>query len=418
MKPAPARQSRVLISAYACNPYEGSEPQTGWAVANSLSLIGYEVVVLTRTNNREAIESSIANDRVEWPGGPPSFEYLDLPQPIQRIKQRAGLLRTYYYLWQLKAFGRGRELTRESRFDATLHITFGSCWFPSSLALLRIPFVWGPVGGGETIPLAFVGSLGWRGIIYETGRAAAKLRGRMDPLVRLTARRSRFALGTTNETVAQLRRLGCRQADLLPRMSLSSRELAELRELGSPPDNPFRFLCIGRLLDWKGFHLALKAFAAAGIPDSRLWIIGDGPAGTRLKQLAKRLGIEEQTHFLGALSRSDTLATLGAAHVLVHPSLHDSGSWVAAEAMAAGRPVICLNLGGPGVIVSDQAGYRVEPGSPRQAVRDIAAAMRELAADPNRRRAMGIAGQKRIEAQFNWEARGSLIGAVLDKATE
>ena len=267
------------------------------------------------------------------------------------------------------------------------------------------------------MPFAFIGSLGLKGIIYEIGRAAAKLRGRLDPLVRITARRSRVALGTTNETVAQLKKLGCSQAGLLPRMSLSDQAITELRELPDPPDNPFRLLCIGRLLHWKGFHLALKAFASAGIPDSTLWIVGDGPAATGLKLLTKRLGIEDKTRFLGSLSRSDTLATLASVHALVHPSLHDSGSWVAAEAMAARRPVICLNLGGPGVIVSDEAGFRVDAGRPGEAVRDLAKAMRELAADPQKRRTMGLAGQMRIETQFSWEARGSLIAAALDIAT-
>lgn len=268
------------------------------------------------------------------------------------------------------------------------------------------------------MPAAFLGSLGLKGILYELGRVAGKWRGRLDPFVRATARRSRVALGTTVETVSQLSKLGCRDVALLPRMSLSAGALTQLGELSNPPDKPIRFVCIGRLLPWKGFHLALEAFASAAIPESSLWIVGDGPARARLQRQATRLGIQDKTRFLGVLSRSETLATLGAAHVLVHPSLHDSGSWVAAESMAAGRPVICLNLGGPGVIVSDDSGYRIEATTPHEVVQEISRAMVELSEDSQKRQSMGLAGQIRAHGQFSWEARGAMIASALATAAQ
>lgn len=83
---------------------------------------------------------------------------------------------------------------------------------------------------------------------------------------------------------------------------------------------------MGRLIHWKGFHLGLRAFAVANIADSEYWIVGDGPKREELKLLAKELGVEDKVHFWGFLPRSETLQKLGESHVLVHPSLHDSGA--------------------------------------------------------------------------------------------
>jgi glycosyltransferase involved in cell wall biosynthesis len=47
--------------------------------------------------------------------------------------------------------------------------------------------------------------------------------------------------------------------------------------------------------------------------------------------------------------------------VLLFPALHDSGGMVALEAMRHGLPVVCLKLGGPSALVSDDCGRVVDP---------------------------------------------------------
>jgi len=136
-----------------------------------------------------------------------------------------------------------------------------------------------------------------------------------------------------------------------------------------------RFISMGRLLHWKGFHLGLQSFAKANLPDAEYWILGIGPEQARLKRLAEQLKIAHQVKFWDRLPREESLQKLAQSHVLVHPSLHDSGGWVCIEAMATGRPVICLNLGGPGVQVTDETGIKVLAQTPEQAVQDLAQAM-------------------------------------------
>jgi glycosyltransferase involved in cell wall biosynthesis len=166
---------------------------------------------------------------------------------------------------------------------------------------------------------------------------------------------------------------------------------------------------MARLLHWKGLHLGLQAFAQARLIQAEYWVVGDGVERDRLQALARELGIAPQVRFFGRLSRRETLDKLSASHVLVHPSLHDSGGWVCLEAMAAGRPVICLDLGGPAVQVTAQTGMKIPAHNPQQAVAGIAAAMQRLATDAALRQGMGHAGRQRVREQFAWDVKGRLL---------
>ena len=50
---------KILLSAYACEPNKGSEPEVGWKWATTLSELGHEVYVITRSNNKETIEDCL-----------------------------------------------------------------------------------------------------------------------------------------------------------------------------------------------------------------------------------------------------------------------------------------------------------------------------------------------------------------------
>ena len=51
------KKLKILLSAYACEPNKGSEPEVGWQWALNLSEEGHDVYVITRTNNRRNIDS-------------------------------------------------------------------------------------------------------------------------------------------------------------------------------------------------------------------------------------------------------------------------------------------------------------------------------------------------------------------------
>ena len=308
-----------------------------------------------------------------------------------------------------------RSLHQKFDFDLLHHITYGRYWGPSFLVLLPVPFIWGPVAGGEAAPKAFLQNLSLRAKVYETLRDLAHWLGERDPFVRLTARLSALALTTTEETAQRLHQLKAKDVRMFSNVGLPKEEVSRLITLGVSYSSPVRFMSIGRLLHWKGFHLGLEAFAIAKIESAEYWIIGDGPERKQLEALAKKLGIANKVSFWGAIPRDELLSKVRECHVLVHPSLHDSGGWVCSEMMAAGRPVICLDLGGPAIQVTEEAGFKIPAHTPQQVVHDLAEAMFRLAKDPELQMHMGQAGQKRVSEAYSWETKGQLLAQLYEE---
>ena len=108
---------------------------------------------------------------------------------------------------------------------------------------------------------------------------------------------------------------------------------------------------------------------------------------------------------MGTEISQDALRLLGQVHAFVHPSLHDSGGWVCLEAMGAGRPVLCLDLGGPAIQVTQETGFKVSAYTPDQAVRDMAEAMVQITTDRACCLQMGNAAKARVVESFRWKVR-------------
>jgi glycosyltransferase involved in cell wall biosynthesis len=409
---------KLLLSAYACEPHKGSEPGVGWNMARTLAC-HHDVWVLTRANNRRSIERELPllGGRAGTPADHLHFVYYDLPPWTRWWKRGKRGVQPYYYLWQIGVYPAAARLHREIGFDVIHHVTFGKYWTPSLLALLPAPFVWGPVGGGESAPRAFWGDFSLRGQFYETLRDVGRWLGERDRLVRLTARRSALALAKTESTAERLRRLGAGQVRLLSDVGLPLTEINDLGRLPPATGRPVRFISIGNLLDLKGIHLAIDAFARCGCGDAQYWIVGDGPARPGLQRLAETLGCAARIRFWGRLPRDETLRRLAESHVLVHPCLHESGGGVCVEAMAVGRPVICFDLGGPAMQITDETGVKIPAGRPGEAVRDLAEAMRRLALDPLLRHRLGEAGRRRSLATYQWEHKGEFLETMYRQVT-
>jgi glycosyltransferase involved in cell wall biosynthesis len=399
------RSLKLLMSAYACEPGRGSEPGIGWNTVREAA-VDHEVWVLTSATHRPQIEAEL-RDR---PIPNLNFVYVD---PLgwvydwsQEGKRSHWDVYLHYYLWQIEAYRVAGQLHQQIKFDVAQHVTYLKYSSPSFVSLLPIPFVWGPVGGGESPPAIFEKDLTPRAKLYESLRSFARSVGEFDPFVRLTAHRSRLVLAATEETATRLRKFGVKEVEVRLPIALNKSELEVLTQFVQDDEAPIRFMSIGRLLHWKGFHLGLQAFAQAKLPDTaEYWIVGEGPEAEALRSLAKQLGIAHQVKFLSQLPRTETLEQLRNCFALVHPSLHDSGGFVCLEAMAAACPVICLDLGGPGVMVTPETGFKVPATTPEQVVDVMAKAMVMLVQESDLRKQLGQAARDRVLQKFSWRSK-------------
>lgn len=402
---------KILLSAYACEPNHGSEPGVGWHWAMELAGMGHDVWVLTRKNNRSTIEAELAR----MPSIPNlHFIHYDLPRWARWWKKGNRGVYTYYLLWQWGAYRLAKIVHERERFDRVHHVTFVSVRQPSFMGNLGIPFTFGPVAGGERAPLRLRFGYGVRGFVLDAIRDVMNLMVRFDPLMRRTFRQAKEIYVTSEQS-----------RELIPyrywnktriQLAIGWEESEDGANCRSHDNSPLRILYIGRFLYWKGMHLGLLAFALFldSHSDARLTMLGKGPDEARWKQLANELGITKQVDWIEWMSR-DELPELYARHdALLFPSLHDSGGMVVLEAMAHGLPVVCLDLGGPGVMVDETCGRVVKTAGAgkREIVQALANAMIEIAEDSMLRAYLQKGALNRVSS-FSWK---SIVRSVYERS--
>ncbi|WP_369371108.1 glycosyltransferase family 4 protein [Promicromonospora sp. Populi] len=341
---------RVLMSAYACGPGDEPEAAAGWAFARAAAR-SHRVHVVTRHRFAPAITAELA--REPELAQHLTVEYLDLSERVLARKRRGSDVYWYYVLWQRALARRAAELHRATPFDVGHHVTFANDWLPCGLARVRdLPVVWGPVGGASSIPLRLVRWLGLRGTVTELlrgvltaplravwGDAAARRATVVVAQNETVARRFRRALHVVVEPNAAL-------DDDLPKRARPARPAPE-------SESARRAVFVGRLLAWKGGRLAIEALART--PGWELHVYGTGYERTALERLARRRAVTGRIVFHGHRPRAEVLDAIAGCDAMLFPSMHDQAGWVAAEASALGRPVVCLPLGGVPLLADSNA---------------------------------------------------------------
>lgn len=169
---------------------------------------------------------------------------------------------------------------------------------------------------------------------------------------------------------------------------------------------------IGRLCDVKGQRELIEAVAL--VPDVNVVLVGDdleqgGAYRTKLAELARERNVEDRVHLLGY--RADAGELLDQFDILVLPSWIEGLPGVVLEAMAHAKPVIATPVGGtPELVVDGETGVLVPPRDPAA----LADAITALIADPERARALGLAGRERAEREFSETAMTARVLEVYD----
>ncbi len=342
---------KILLSAYACEPGKGSEPGIGWNWALNLAEL-HEVWVITRSNNKNTIEQGLqCIENVDTL----HFIYCDLPRILSFWKKLPGGIYFYYSLWQLIAFFSARQQHRKISFDIVHHITFGSFRQSSFMGCLGIPFFFGPVGGGESCPFELRSTYPISGKIVDLMRDIANATSKLNPLLWLTFIKAHKIFTKTEHTKS-----------VIPHYFHHKTEIARDIGIESAMQIPKqieakKLLFVGRHIYWKGGHIALLAFhkATQAQPDLELSFAGSGKEERHWKALAEQLNISDKVHWLGQCTKSELDAIYANHHAFLFPSLRDSSGTVLFEAMAHGLPVLCLDLGGPGSIITPECGIKI-----------------------------------------------------------
>jgi glycosyltransferase involved in cell wall biosynthesis len=239
-------------------------------------------------------------------------------------------------------------------------------------------------------------------------------------------RRQQGLADTSPRNRVALERRLCHEVDHV--IATCTDEVAELQALGLPParatiipcgvdteefrpgprrdpDGPPRLLVLGRLVTRKGVGNVVEALAQ--LPGAELVVAGGpapdvmdaDPAVERLRSLAERFGVSDRVRFLGGVARSEVPGLIRDSDVVVAVPWYEPFGIVPLEAMACGRPVVAAAVGGMlDTVVPGVTGEHVTPRDPAA----LAATLRGLLDDPDRRKAYGTAGRDRAVELYDW----------------
>lgn len=374
---------KILLSAYACEPDKGSEPGVGWNWANEIAKLKHSVVVLTRKNNRKSIESFYLHNKKP---NNLNFIYYDVPKWIAWWKKGGRGVRLYYFLWQVGAFFVARSEHRHLKFEQVQHITFVSLRQPSFMGLLGIPFIFGPLAGGDKAPMSLRKGFSLFGKLRDRLRDLANFLVRYDPWMHLSFSTADKILVTSLESKKLVPSVYRSKVSLQLAIGVKVDGKSTIDNKATrKPGESLRLLYVGRFDYLKGLSLALKALHIASQQvDMALTFVGSGPEKGRLESMVIDLSLSDRVTWVDWVPQTQLAEIYRAHDVFVFPSLRDSGGMVVLEAMAEGLPVICLNLGGPGVITTKDCGFCIEAidRSEVDVVEALSEALKLFAGDP------------------------------------
>ncbi len=396
---------KVIVSAYACIPDRGSEEGNGWYYSSLISKEGYRVWCLTRDVGKAEIEQKLQ----QFPHPNLTFVYVTVPRWVDQAYYR-GLLGMYfhYLYWQWATLRVAQKLNREQQFDLVHHVSYTSLQLGSFLYKLKLPFIYGPVGGGQEAPEIMRHYFKDYWIKEKMRSWVSSLMLRFNPGCYQSVRHADYILAWNEDTRLMVNSLG--------REKFVEKEFGGVGE-GFIPSKPiFRpahpgleLVWVGRLMPRKALELSLHGLSKveARLP-IHLTVVGDGEMGQYVPEYIAKYKLENRVTWVGKVDYEQVKEYYKKADVFLFTSLRDTGPAQLMEAMAYSLPVVTLNLHGQAELVDDSTGIRVPITDPETVASDLAKAITWMYVNEDKRIAMGLNAFHFAQKQ-NWESKVSHI---------
>lgn len=396
----------ILATAYAINPYKGSEDGMGWNFVCQIARF-HKVIAITRENNREHIEKYMSeNPQAIYENM--QFLYFDLPYWQRFWKKGSRGAMFYYWLWQKGIVGFIKK--QKLDFDIVHNLNFHNDWTPSYLWKLKKPFVWGPIGHHPKIPKQYL----------KPYKSKYKFKNNFTWQIKKYFWKYSFALKKTvkkadfifcmNSNVAKVLNLENKRYQIMP--SVATEDFGFEK---NKTHSKFCLISAGRLVPLKGFDLTIQAFAEFlhhVSPEEKenceLVIVGKGAELDFYKNLCKEKNITNYVKFIDWIERKDLMTLYQESSAFLFPS-HEGAGMVVAEALSFGLPVICLDNSGGGEFINSDCGFAIPLQGYNNTIKDLSKAIQKLYQSPNLRNEMSQNARQHFENHFHWNRRGETL---------
>ncbi len=360
---------KILISAYACSPYKGSEPGMAWHWCKELAKY-CELFIITEEEFREDIMYEVS--RLPQ-GGNMHFYFNPVPEKVRKMCWNQGDWRFYIYYkqWQKRTLAIAKDICSRVDIDVLHQLNMIGFREPGYLWKIKdIPLVWGPVGCTAFFPFAYLKGMSWKDALFILLKVGIT-RGQMMMGRRLRKMKRRAQTVITASSVIQvsfnqymgvssimINETGCSMTDDQVEIQRASDEM--------------HLLWVGRNLATKRLDIAMQTVAQLQEKQQvKLHIVGGGfTEADRL--LAQRLGIGDNCIFHGLISHDEVQQLMRKCDLFFFTSLVEGTPHVVLEAISNHVPILCFDTCGQGDIVTDKVGFKIPLSSPEESVRQFA----------------------------------------------
>jgi glycosyltransferase involved in cell wall biosynthesis len=325
-----------------------------------------------------------------------------------------------YLLWQKKAWKLARSLHNQVKFDAVHHLTPEYDWIPSFIgAYLPVPFIWGPLGGGEKSPPCLVAKSPLAERWKDKWLLLGQWLGREHYARKKSERKARAILVCNQETRKNFAKIDAQKLHYFPLTGISIDNKSLVLKKRPSDKRIFRIISAGSLDKKNGFDLAIESFALflESYPKSDFVIFGEGPDQKKLERKIEDNNLDSRVRIHPWIDNKALHERMQDSDVFLWAGMQDRSGFFVLKAMAAGLPVVCLDSGGPGMFVQEDCGICVKSENPEQCVRDLAKALVDISSDRTKHRRMSQVALKKIKEFYTWSELGKalkrLYGEVL-----
>jgi len=382
---------RYILIAPNVSEQMGGEAAKALQIFRELQKASPDVVQITHARNRNEVDGRLKLKNVRFVDDTPVSLFLWRVKPLR-------LLLDPWFSW--KAVRLAERLAAETPAQESIVWQTEPNSPVAPRAMSKHFNVLGPINGNIYYPAEFRDR---ESSLARVRRVTHMPLQRLQRVFRSTLRRADLILVAGGDRTKQsLLAAGCSDRRMLDVPDCGVDEsLLERPRVAHAGRNP-RFVHFGRLVFHKGTALIIRALTKTQ-PDIRLDIVGRGPELEPCKALVAELGLQERVRFLDWYpAREDLLASLSGYRGLVLPSLEDANGMVVQEGMALGLPPICLDWGGPQLLIEHGvSGYLVPTGTPDAIAAGLGKHMDALAADGEMADRMSIAARSQAQV-WRW----------------
>jgi glycosyltransferase involved in cell wall biosynthesis len=366
------KENRILINAMVIHPNYGSEFGFPWFWLLELSKqnLIIEVISGVHEDNIQVIEKLLKKKKINNV----TFHFIPFPNPIgfsifKNKKVPLLFIQTTfkYWIWHWKAYKLGKRICSINNVDVVHQLNTIGFRLPGFMGLIKKPFVWGPIGGGEQYPLNFLSHLNQKGKLHLLSYNLINyIEWNFAPYINWCLIRANALISSTSE-LAEMTKI---KKFVRPEKVFHIPETACLgsQQYHKPIKNkatPFRIAVVCFFQHRKNLPFLFDAIKQIDSKELEVKICGEGPSDSYFREYAKKLQLKN-IQWLGWTDKLEGIAQIKKADVLIMPTIREANTNVIFEALGVSTPVICIDVSGmKDTITNNYNGFKIKQNKDR-----------------------------------------------------